>query len=144
MKQVQQEIKTQIWSSAFQHQATIPIGLNEDEEMNRDFGVFINGYFICASTHRLDLSDLQMHEVLEHNECLGIGPSTHRGRPELLVFENFTFYAIDLKSKRIIDEVKFRVDRIQLQNNQGKDFSSLNVQVNYSNSGLTYLVMYVH
>ena len=85
-----------------------------------------------------------MHEVLEHNECLGIGPSTHRGRPELLVFENFTFYAIDLKSKRIIDEVKFRVDRIQLQNNQGKDFSSLNVQVNYSNSGLTYLVMYVH
>ena len=125
MKQVQQEIKTQIWSSAFQHQATIPIGLNEDEEMNRDFGVFINGYFICASTHRLDLSELQMHELLEHNECLGIGPSTHRGRPELLVFENFTFYSIDLKSKRIIDEVKFRVDRIQLQNNQGKDYFKL-------------------
>ena len=81
--------------------------------MNRDFGLFVNGFFICASSQRVDMTSENISEqvLYQSNDALGMPTNYRRDRAELLPYENYTFYSINLEKRIIIDELKFKVDR---------------------------------
>ena len=61
---------------------------------------------------------MSLNSVSLSNETLG---RAHRRGPDHSGLENYTFYSVDYKSRvrGMVDEIKFKVDRIVLLYNQG-------------------------
>ena len=62
--------------------------------------------------------DSSLENFAQSNETMGAANQRGPTNPQL---EHYTFYSIDYKSKcrAMVDEIKFKFDRIILYNNQG-------------------------
>ena len=108
--------------------SSFSLSAHHGEVMDRDFGVFVGSYFICASHTQISYNDISMENVVQSNETLG---TAYRRGPDNMTLENYTFYSIDHKSKcrGMVDEIKFKFDRIILYNNQGVTVIGNNVGI---------------
>lgn len=110
--------RSKIWSRVFSHDSTLTLSAMHNEAMNREFGVFVGNHFICASQSEVPQSEMTLNSVSLSNETLG---RAQRQGPDHSRLENYTFYSVDYKSRvrGMVDEIKFKVDRIVLLYNQG-------------------------
>ena len=119
-REMTKDIQKEAWSTSFAHVKSIPVSVTGNgEEMIREFCLFLNGYCIVASSTPVDLRHVLPEEQSQSNETLGIAHMHTHGRREIMPYENYTLYSIDLERQCLVDEIRFKTDRIALMNNQG-------------------------